>query len=276
MYVTIYFLSTIMLGGYPSENPIPLLSFQIDFFNTFLLSYVLYKFIRSRVAIIQKNPSGKGKYNTLFALICFAILMNLNYYLVKFLLISDSVLSNNREAIIKIANIQFILIIVFINALVYVALKFPELLTDVKVLRSHITSLKDGKYSYSSLTQERAKSILDKLDGVLKNQMVFKTPDLKIEEVSEMIGEDFKEVSQSINQYRGKNFKDYVNHLRLEEAARLLLANDKSDWRINEIMYEVGFNSKSPFYTLFKKKFGMTPKEYREKEKPQLPSGNKL
>ena len=32
-----------------------------------------------------------------------------------------------------------------------------------------------------------------------------------------------------------------------------------------EIMYEVGFNSKSSFFTIFKQKTGVTPKEFKNK-----------
>ena len=45
----------------------------------------------------------------------------------------------------------------------------------------------------------------------------------------------------------------------------LLASNDRKEYTILKILYEVGFNSKSSFNTAFKKHTGLTPTEYRQK-----------
>lgn len=54
---------------------------------------------------------------------------------------------------------------------------------------------------------------------------------------------------------------DYLNDLRMNKAARYLADNTL---QINEIANELGFSSQSHFCTAFRKKYGVTPKEYRE------------
>ncbi|WP_459478580.1 AraC family transcriptional regulator [Clostridium saccharoperbutylacetonicum] len=53
---------------------------------------------------------------------------------------------------------------------------------------------------------------------------------------------------------------EYINVYRLDIASKLLNTTDKS---ITEISYETGFNSVSYFNKLFKVKFKVTPKEFR-------------
>lgn len=78
------------------------------------------------------------------------------------------------------------------------------------------------------------------------------------------LGVDFseKELSQLINQHTGKHFFDYVNAFRIQEAQKLLVESSKLT--VLEILYQVGFNSKSSFYTAFKKETGQTPTEFRK------------
>jgi len=45
----------------------------------------------------------------------------------------------------------------------------------------------------------------------------------------------------------------------------LLTSPDRRDFTVPEILYEVGFNSKSSFNTAFKKHTGLTPTEYRRR-----------
>ncbi|GKX30777.1 hypothetical protein SH1V18_32570 [Vallitalea longa] len=67
--------------------------------------------------------------------------------------------------------------------------------------------------------------------------------------------------------YLGNVFKSYmkisigayINNVRLEKAAELL---KNSKMSINEILEYIGIENKTYFYTLFKKKYGVTPKQY--------------
>lgn len=61
----------------------------------------------------------------------------------------------------------------------------------------------------------------------------------------------------------GMTPKAYADHLRLEEAKRLLSDTDK---KVIDIAYSVGFGSLSAFYTFFKKEVRITPSAYRKKE----------
>lgn len=71
-----------------------------------------------------------------------------------------------------------------------------------------------------------------------------------------------KQLSALINQHLGKHFFDFMNHYRIEDAKRLL--KEKPDLTVLEILYQVGFNSKSSFYTAFKKETSLTPLAYRK------------
>ncbi|MBR6178726.1 MAG: helix-turn-helix transcriptional regulator [Bacteroidales bacterium] len=54
---------------------------------------------------------------------------------------------------------------------------------------------------------------------------------------------------------------DYLNDLRMNKAARLLADGDSA---INDIAQDLGFSSQSHFTTSFRKRYGLTPKEFRE------------
>jgi AraC-like DNA-binding protein len=73
-----------------------------------------------------------------------------------------------------------------------------------------------------------------------------------------------KELSLLINHYLGKHFFDFINEYRINEAKVILANPDKKEVTILEILYQVGFNSKSSFYTAFKKFTNKTPTQYRK------------
>jgi AraC-like DNA-binding protein len=60
----------------------------------------------------------------------------------------------------------------------------------------------------------------------------------------------------------GKSATEIIETRKLIEARRLLLNTDKS---VSEIGFELGYNEKSYFTRVFKKKTGITPTSFREK-----------
>lgn len=62
--------------------------------------------------------------------------------------------------------------------------------------------------------------------------------------------------------------KDYITHLRLSQARKLLLATDKS---VAEIISAVGYTNVSQFYHVFKQHSHMTPAAYRKQYRNDNP-----
>lgn len=67
-------------------------------------------------------------------------------------------------------------------------------------------------------------------------------------------------LSKLLNKYTGKNFSELLNHIRIEEAKKLLA--DPS-LRIGEIAEQVGFIDFAHFSRVFKKQTGISANEYR-------------
>lgn len=70
--------------------------------------------------------------------------------------------------------------------------------------------------------------------------------------------------SKLINSYSQYNFSDFVNSLRVEQAKKFLSNDEFSQYTNVSIGLECGFNSKSTFYSAFKKFTSQTPSEFKE------------
>jgi AraC-like DNA-binding protein len=73
-----------------------------------------------------------------------------------------------------------------------------------------------------------------------------------------------RDLSLLINHKLDQHFFDFINSFRIEKAKKILEDPSKNKTTVLEILYEVGFNSKSSFNTAFKKHVGLTPTQYRK------------
>lgn len=85
---------------------------------------------------------------------------------------------------------------------------------------------------------------------------------ISIEEVSQVMGLSQSHFMKFFKNTMGTTFTDYLNDYRLTMASRLLISSEAS---ILAIATEVGFDNLSYFNRLFKKRFYITPREYRKR-----------
>lgn len=86
---------------------------------------------------------------------------------------------------------------------------------------------------------------------------------LSLESISNVVQLNPVYLSHLFKKIKKVNFSEYLNEVRLLKAMELLKG---TTMRISEIAQSVGYNDARYFATLFKKKTGMSPNEYRNKK----------
>lgn len=89
---------------------------------------------------------------------------------------------------------------------------------------------------------------------------------IKIPEIAKALGLSEKYLSSLFKKETGSTLVSYIEHIRVEEARRILSYTNLS---YSEIADQLSFNSHSYFAKVFKKHTGFTPMEYRIKYQPQ-------
>ncbi|MCG8328989.1 MAG: AraC family transcriptional regulator [Chitinophagales bacterium] len=105
------------------------------------------------------------------------------------------------------------------------------------------------------------------LDRYMKEYEPYLNPKLTIAQLAREMKWETKDLSSLINNYSGKNFYEFVSEYRINKAKEILQTPSEAHYTILEILYRVGYNSKSSFNTAFKKQTGLTPTAYRKKHK---------
>jgi AraC-like DNA-binding protein len=120
------------------------------------------------------------------------------------------------------------------------------------------------KYTSSGLTEEEAEKYKTLLFEKISDEKLYTDPKLTLKKLAELLSIPYYQLSQIINQKMGKNFTDFINEYRIDEAKRLLANPACKDEKIEGIAYDSGFNTPSSFYAAFKKFTQSTPTQYKE------------
>lgn len=117
------------------------------------------------------------------------------------------------------------------------------------------------KYRKSSLSDDLSAQLATDLSELMNHQRPYLNAQLSLPQLAEMMGLSTNYLSQVINEQFEMNFFDFVNGFRIRAATELLISSKES---VTDIALTVGFNSKSAFYSAFKKHQKQTPGEYRK------------
>jgi AraC-like DNA-binding protein len=118
------------------------------------------------------------------------------------------------------------------------------------------------KYAKSTLTEEHSMAIHQRLNALMKEEKLYKEPELTLDQLAAKLDVHPNYLSQVINEREDVNFYDFVNGLRVEEFKKMALLPENKHYTIIALAYECGFNSKSTFNRIFKKITGVSPSEY--------------
>jgi AraC-like DNA-binding protein len=115
----------------------------------------------------------------------------------------------------------------------------------------------------SFFTSEEVIKYSQKLDSLMMADRLHLDPLLKLEDLAEKLQLPVKQVSSLLNQHIGKNFNDFVNSYRVNEAKQKLADPLQNRYTIAAIAYDCGFNSLPTFQRCFKQFTGITPSQYQ-------------
>ena len=143
----------------------------------------------------------------------------------------------------------------------------PNILPAIsKTDKSRVVKSKNSSPKEATLISfKEMQSIVDQVDTYIKNSGVYMDKHLTIARVAEALHIHPKRISISINKTCQENFNSYINRYRVEKAEQMLKNESLNNLSIEGIGTEVGFQSKSTFYTAFRKITGTTPNRYKDK-----------
>lgn len=107
--------------------------------------------------------------------------------------------------------------------------------------------------------------------GKIQNLFVQKAADymklnysekISIKEIADQLYLSPNYLSELFKKHTGKTISEYLTDYRLEKACQLL---DHAEYRVGDVSGMVGIHDGRYFSNMFKKKYGMTPTEYRNR-----------
>ena len=103
----------------------------------------------------------------------------------------------------------------------------------------------------------RSSLLLDQVNAVIRANL--SDPEFGIEQLSEELGISTSTLGRKLKDLLDTSAGNYIRDKRLEKAEELLR---NSTLQVNEICYQVGFQTPSYFIKCFRRKYGSSPNEY--------------
>ncbi|WP_298957841.1 helix-turn-helix domain-containing protein [uncultured Roseibium sp.] len=113
----------------------------------------------------------------------------------------------------------------------------------------------------------KSRALVDEARTLHKDRGFAKDPQLSLTRLARRLSVPERDLSQAVNRILGMNVSQFVNSIRLEEAAERLKVSDEP---VSSILEEVGFLTRSNFYREFQNQYGEAPGTYRKKVQSEL------
>lgn len=190
---------------------------------------------------------------------------NIDLFWVKQLLLGTLILTATKLASYNSELISMIDPLLYCAGIFYIAffsLKqgtiYPVNVVELPIIAAILNKDKNKE----RLTQNQVDEFKTKVIAIIQERKLFLNPSLTLTDLSSEVGLGIHELSYVINNGLNKNFYNLINEMRVEEAKKILLTEKMKHSDLMGVAIEAGFNSKTTFYTTFKKLTGKTPTDF--------------
>ena len=121
------------------------------------------------------------------------------------------------------------------------------------------------KYGGRPLARTEAEAIVRRATGLLASCADLSEENMDPRRLAEGLDIPYYLLSRAVNEHHGQTVADMIREQRVERAKTLL--DSRSDATILRVAIESGFRAKSSFNDAFKHVVGMSPSEYRSRER---------
>ena len=99
--------------------------------------------------------------------------------------------------------------------------------------------------------------LLEKVMSVINKNLG--NSDLSVDKIADEVGISRVHLHRKMKELTGQTPHDFIRNIRLKKAATLLSSGDMN---VSEVMYACGFSNAASFSTVFKKLYGVSPRDY--------------
>ncbi|MCX7820134.1 MAG: AraC family transcriptional regulator [Brevinematales bacterium] len=162
-------------------------------------------------------------------------------------------------------NVIYLYIIyeAFQNSVIFSKIEFNSYENNIK----SIYQLQDKTKNLPELSSEEVEEYYALVNDYFYKNKPFLSSILTIEKLADKLKIPKYQLSRVINIKTKRNFFEFINFHRIEEAKKILASQKMKVLSVDAVGYEVGFNSKSAFYRAFKKYTNQTPAQFSKKLK---------
>jgi len=139
--------------------------------------------------------------------------------------------------------------------------------SELKEISSIIDSDIKVKETKQRLNDEQLTNIKNRLISLMEEEKIFLNNELNLPQLAKSMEVSSHDLSYAMNHGFNKNFFEFINAYRVNEAKKLMLSDKYKQLNILGIAYSSGFNSKTTFNISFKKETMLSPTQFIQQYK---------
>ena len=221
---------------------------QISIYSILIIHYILKRM--KPLKIFLSNMGGK---KTLYFVV-------INGFFLFFMITSGFITTLYGRRIFA-ENI----VILCLSGILFSVIHLMICLHGVKQIPVNTKNVKERLHDKKIIVSYNEYKIKKQILSCFEKDRPWLNPNLKINDLTILIGTNRTYLSKIINNHLKNNFNNFVNGYRIKEAAFIMDNDSSCSLSLQKIAEESGFSSVSTFRRAFKKNMGETASEYRKR-----------